>query len=152
MTPFLGGRETYNYIVDNWNIFCSFSPKSISMESIAGQSIGRTLVVSWHRWRRPLESRHRHLVWHRAAVRVRESVSGHLSSTYLGHLLPTNLNSCHLFCKSCPPLQSSWHCFAVVACVGSLLVICSNWQTSYLCQHCTSIIDSEASGAYTCLQ
>ena len=106
MTPFLGRREAYNYTVDNWNIFCSFSSKSfqcsISMESNAGQLIGRTLVVSCQRWRRPLGSRHRHLVWHRAAVRVRESVSGHLSSTYLGHLLPTNLNSCHLFCKSWP--------------------------------------------------
>lgn len=137
MTPFLGRRKAYNYTVDNWNIICSFSSKSfqcsISMESIAGQLICRTLVVSWQLWRRPLGSRHRHLVWHRAAVRVRESVSGHLSSTYLGHLLPTNLNTCHLFCKSCPPLQSSWHCFAVVACVGSFLVICSNWLLPLTC-------------------
>ena len=35
MTPIVG-REAYNYIVDNWNIFCSFSQQDFSSFNING--------------------------------------------------------------------------------------------------------------------
>ena len=168
MTPFLGRREAYNYIVDNWNIFCSFSLKVFSMFDINGincwtidwpNTCGVVALVKTTSGKQTpapgltqssCESE-RECFWPPVFHLLRPPAS------YQPELLPPVLQ------VLASPLWASWHCFAVVACVRSLvcfglsqfnprviLVICSNCLALYLL-NCTPFIGLIASEVQTCL-